>query len=1410
MITTSSVSSGYTGASGNYNAGAAAISQPFNKSTSTYFEFTLTPDQGYSLTVNAIKFGSRSTSTGPKFYSIRTSIDSYNSDLVVGNLSVDSKWYLYNHSGFSFSNTNNNLVTFRIYGSDGAGASSNTAVWRIDDLSLAVSVAPVQTFFRSRQNGDWANPQSWEVSTDFSTWNTATTSPTKDAETILIQSGHTISVSTSVSLDQTSLAGTLQLQTGGVFNINEGTGDDISILPNGVLKIINSNSYSTSVIQSAGANINISAKGKITIGDGITTIGTGYEAFAISPNNKWNDGSVFEYNNNGVFSIAALTYFPNAAATEIPIFRITKVGGTIAAGTNNDFYLNGILEVMSDITFSGAGKKYFRNGIRGNAKLTQTGTGKFYLTNPNDLTSLNAILDGTSLKIFLSAVMDLAPNTTIPIGANITISGANISNSSKIFTINGTLDVTTINISNSGGVIILNGNYRTAHSGGFYGSGSSIPSGNITLNPGSTIELYALGDQSLNARTDFKNLIFSGSGTKIPIGSFNPAGTVTIKDNAVFDCSGRNIGDETDGQATSTNLTMTDNSRLIVDTYGPNPKMGGTYNLQGGIVEFKCSNLTPQTIRNKSYHIIEITGTNVLMSIGNISLNDGGTFTVKNGGVFAINDNTIIGSGKGTETITVESGGTLRCGNNQGFNGSEITSIPIKSSSIHKNITNIILEPNSTIEYSRPGDQPITNANGLIYQNLVLSGTGNKLAPPDNLIIEGNFSKTSAATFIHNNGTVIFNGNNKQNYSCTSPQIIFNNLTNKNSFGLNINDSLSVYKRLLLDNNSVINLNADVSLLSDKNQTAYLSRLGTNAIINYYNGRFIVERYINTNTINGGHNKSWQFISIPAFGETVFNTWQEKGKKNIAGYGTWITGVSNGDNSFDAISLAPSMKYYSVENNSWIGIQSTNINLEKEGSYMIFVRGDRRATSVNSLPTTTVLRTIGKLYEGNFSPPQIIAPAEKFQSVGNPYASAIDFEKISFSERQTSYVAWDPTLNGNYGFGGYQTISATTFYKAIPGNTSNYNTSSNYQNIQSGQAFFVYNSASSPMTVSFTDECKVDDAYHLVNRAAASERQILFASLFSEQGLIADGNAVAFGEIFSNKIDPDDALKMNKDGENFAIKTGQNILVVEARENVKAIDTVFYELTNLSIQEYKFVFISENFQTDLKGYLVDQYLNVEKEIDLIDTTVVKFSVTPDAASSRSNRFFLVLKRAAENAADPFLIKAYRKDINVILEWEDNNSSDIKGYEVEHSTDGIYFSLIKIIVSNGGLSKYNFLHNQPLNGNNYYRIKRVKINEKIEYSEIAKVLLPEFFTGIHVYPNPVRDENMNLQFIKQPAGKYNFSLFNSIGQRIFLKELQFAGGNSIQTIYLKKSTPNGIYNLQIIKPDGEKIFLKVRK
>lgn len=1394
LITNSSVSEGYASASANFNAGAAVVSQPFNASTNTYFEFTLTPDAGYSITINSIKFGSRSTGTGPQAYSVRTSLDSYNSEIAGGVFPADSKWYLYQLSPLSVSSLS--PITIRIYGFNGVGAIRGSANWRIDDLSLNVSATPFNTYIRSRQNGDWSQSSTWETSYDGLNWNSSSSVPSKDMETILIQTGHTVAITSPVSIDQTTIAGVLDLKTAGILNINDGEGDDINILSNGILKITSSSDYASSVIQSPTATINIAKNGKIVLGDGVTLIGKGYETFATSTLNKWNDGAVFEYNNNAAFQIAALTYFPNALPTEIPVFRISEMNGAAAAGLNNDFYLNGLLELNTNVAFSGAGKKNFRNGIKGNYTLSQTGAGKFVLNGQN------ATMEGASLNIVLSALIDLSANTAIPSGARVTVSGANLNNNiaGNVFTINGTLDVTTVGIANTNGTVILNGAFRTAKTGGFSGTGSSIVSGGITLNPGSIVELYASSDQNLNSRKDFYDLIISGSGIKKPTGPFIPTGTVTIKDNAVFDCSGQNIGDE----LIPTNLTMTGNSRLIVNTIGTNPKMSGIYDLAGGVVEFKGSNLTAETIRNRTYHNIEVTGSNVLMSVGNISLSSGGNFTVKNGGVFSINDNTITGNGDGTQTVTIENGGTIKCGTNLGFNGAKISAFPMQSSAINQDITQIVLETGSTVEYVRNGDQPITNANGLIYQNLILSGSGNKTAPSGNLIIRGNFTKTSAATFVHNNGTVLFNGNAVQNYSCVSPQIIFNNLTNQNSFGLIVNDSLAVYKRLLLNNNSMLNLNADISLLSNRNQTAYLSRLGTNAKINYNNGRFIVERYINTNTTNGGHQKSWQFISTPAFGESIFNTWQEKGNKTIAGYGTWITGVSNTDNSFDEISVLPSMKFYDNQSNNWIGINSTNTNLENEKGYMIFVRGDRLSRGVNSPATPTILRTRGKLYVGDYVPPKSIVAAGKFQSIGNPYPSAIDFSKLNRVNAGSAYIAWDPTLYGTYGFGGYQTISEVTNYRAVPGNTTNYNATSDYRNIQSGQAIFVYNSTSVEGSVSFSEDCLVEDGNHLVNKEIVPEKQMLFAHLFLKNGTIADGNAVVFHQQFTNKIDGDDVLKISNGGENFSIKNSEKNLSVEARGNIKLTDTIFYQLNNLSRQEYQLHLMAENFEEDVEAFLIDQYLNLQTQIRLNDTCSIGFSVT-DAASARADRFFLIFKRM-EKAAVPvvFSLNAYQQDANVFLEWQIDDDK-VREFTIEHSSDGIHFEVIKMVDASLNFET-SYLHKQPLDGDNYYRLSKVNTEGKTEYSEIVKVLMPALSKGIHIFKNQFQNKTVTLQFINQTAGKYFIKILNNLGQVLSAKEIFHDGGNSLKTFELKNISRQVGY-IHILRSNGEKTVLK---
>ncbi len=140
LITSTSASNLYASASGGNNAGAAAFTGTLNQSTSTYFDFTLTPDAGYNMSVNAINFGSRSTGTGPVAYSVYSSLDGYSTALATGTLTNTSTWAFYSNSGLTLNSTS--AVTFRIYGHDGTGSPvAGTANWRIDDLQVSASMS---------------------------------------------------------------------------------------------------------------------------------------------------------------------------------------------------------------------------------------------------------------------------------------------------------------------------------------------------------------------------------------------------------------------------------------------------------------------------------------------------------------------------------------------------------------------------------------------------------------------------------------------------------------------------------------------------------------------------------------------------------------------------------------------------------------------------------------------------------------------------------------------------------------------------------------------------------------------------------------------------------------------------------------------------------------------------------------------------------------------------------------------------------------------------------------------------------------------------------------------------------------------------------------------------------------------
>lgn len=137
FIANTASSSGYTGASGTYNAGLTARTGALNTaaSGSAYFEFTMVPSSGNAISLTGISFASRATSTGPLAYSIRSSLDGFSTNLATGTLSNTSVWNLYNTAALTVNANVGISVTFRIYGYNGVGtASSNVANWRLDDI----------------------------------------------------------------------------------------------------------------------------------------------------------------------------------------------------------------------------------------------------------------------------------------------------------------------------------------------------------------------------------------------------------------------------------------------------------------------------------------------------------------------------------------------------------------------------------------------------------------------------------------------------------------------------------------------------------------------------------------------------------------------------------------------------------------------------------------------------------------------------------------------------------------------------------------------------------------------------------------------------------------------------------------------------------------------------------------------------------------------------------------------------------------------------------------------------------------------------------------------------------------------------------------------------------------------------
>ena len=90
----------------------------------------------------------------------------------------------------------------------------------------------------------------------------------------------------------------------------------------------------------------------------------------------------------------------------------------------------------------------------------------------------------------------------------------------------------------------------------------------------------------------------------------------------------------------------------------------------------------------------------------------------------------------------------------------------------------------------------------------------------------------------------------------------------------------------------------------------------------------------------------------------------------------------------------------------------------------------------------------------------------------------------------------------------------------------------------------------------------------------------------------------------------------------------------------------------------------------------------------------------------------------------------------LVKWVTENATQIEGFEVERSTDGLnFFSIDKQQAINAsGTHEYRFSDNSFTPGTNYYRLKMVDLDGKFTYSSVVLIRANNIKIPM-VYPNP---------------------------------------------------------------------------
>lgn len=109
--------------------------------------------------------------------------------------------------------------------------------------------------------------------------------------------------------------------------------------------------------------------------------------------------------------------------------------------------------------------------------------------------------------------------------------------------------------------------------------------------------------------------------------------------------------------------------------------------------------------------------------------------------------------------------------------------------------------------------------------------------------------------------------------------------------------------------------------------------------------------------------------------------------------------------------------------------------------------------------------------------------------------------------------------------------------------------------------------------------------------------------------------------------------------------------------------------------------------------------------------------------------------------------ATKQNQTALLKWATAQEQNTRNFSVQHSINGINWSGIGLLPATGSINStgnYNYVHNNPVTGINYYRILQADMDNRSSYSAIKTLKFTKTDEPFIIIGNPVTNDMLTVQ------------------------------------------------------------------